>query len=223
MASNRSIPKNLAKNKGKKPRGGERGGGARLAGPRPAPKKNLRPAPAAAKTAAMAYSSFSDFVAALDEAGELRRIAVPVARELDVTEVADREMKAPGGGKALLFEKPTIQGKPSSFPLAINTMGSHRRMAMALKLGAIDELAQQMQLVLKAKPPTSMKSAWKLAMQGLDLLHAKPKHVSDGPCKEVIHRFESERGARAATAELPTLLDLPILKCWPNDGGRFVT
>ena len=108
----------------------------------------------------MAYSSFSDFVAALDAAGELRRIALPVATELEITELADREMKAPGGGKALLFENPTIQGKPSSFPLAINTMGSHRRMAMALKLGAIDELAQQMQLILKAKPPTSMKSAW---------------------------------------------------------------
>jgi 4-hydroxy-3-polyprenylbenzoate decarboxylase len=80
-----------------------------------------------------------------------------------------------------------------------------------------------MQLILKAKPPTSMKSAWNLAMQGLDLLHAKPKHVSGGPCKEVIHRFDGEREARSAASELPTLLDLPILKCWPNDGGRFVT
>src|SRR6202789_1206681 len=222
MASNRSIPKNLAKNKGKKPRGGERGGGARLAGPRPAPKKNLRPAPAAAKTAAMAYSSFSDFVAALDEAGELRRIAVPVATELEITEVANREMKSPGGGKALLFEKPTIQGKTSSFPLAINTMGSHRRMAMALKLGAIEELAQQMQLILKAKPPTSMKSAWKLALQGLDLLHAKPKNAPTGPCKGALPRFDDKSPAKDPGA-LPTLLDLPILQCWPNDGGRFVT
>ena len=169
----------------------------------------------------MAFSSFSDFVSALDEAGELRRIAFPVATELEITELADREMKAPGGGKALLFEKPTIQGKPSSFPLAINTMGSHRRMAMALKLGAIDELAQQMQLILKAKPPTSMKSAWKLAMQGLDLLHARPKRVNSGPCKEVIHRFAGAAGGVAS--DLPTLLDLPILQCWPKDGGRFVT
>ena len=140
----------------------------------------------------MAYSSFSDFIAALDAAGELRRIAVPVATELEITEVADREMKSPGGGKALLFEKPTVQGVVSSFPLAINTMGSRRRMAIALKVGAIEELAQQMQLILKAKPPTSMKSAWKLAMQGLDLLHAKPKHVRSGPCKEVIHRFDDD-------------------------------
>ena len=66
----------------------------------------------------MAYSSFSEFVAALDAAGELRRIAFPVATELEITEVADREMKSPGGGKALLFEKPTIGGVVSSFPLA---------------------------------------------------------------------------------------------------------
>jgi len=171
----------------------------------------------------MAYSSFSDFIAALDKAGELKRIAVPVATELEITEFADREMKLPGGGKALLFEKPTVNGVPSQFPLAINTMGSHQRMAMALKLGSIDELAQQMQLILKAKPPTSLKSAWNLAMQGLDLLNAKPKHVKDGPCKEVIHRFDTASAQPSDAGANSTLLDLPILKCWPQDGGRFIT
>jgi 4-hydroxy-3-polyprenylbenzoate decarboxylase len=116
----------------------------------------------------MAYDSFSAFLTALENAGELRRISVPVATELEITEMADREMKSPGGGKALLFEKPTINGVPSSVPLAINTMGSRRRMAMSLGLGSVKELADQMQLILKAKPPTSLKSAWKLAMQGLD-------------------------------------------------------
>jgi len=169
----------------------------------------------------MAYSSFSDFIAALDQAGELKRISVPVATELEITEFADREMKSPGGGRALVFEKPTVNGVPSQFPLAINTMGSHKRMAMALKLGSIDELAQQMQLILKAKPPTNLKSAWNLAMQGLDLLNAKPKHVKDGPCKEIVHRFDSP--TTQPTASLPTLLDIPILKCWPQDGGRFIT
>ncbi len=184
----------------------------------------------------MAYDSFSAFVAALERAGEMKRIPFPVATELEITEIADREMKSPGGGKALLFEKPTVNGVVSKFPLAINTMGSTRRMAMALGLESIKELAEQMQLILKAKPPTSLKSAWKLAMQGLDLLHAKPKHVRSGPCKEVIHRFATEiedRGSeivgspnselRTAISDLPTLLDLPILKCWPKDGGRFIT
>ena len=172
----------------------------------------------------MAYASFSDFIAALDAAGELRRITVPVATELEITEFADREMKSPGGGMALLFEKPTIGGVTSKFPLAINTLGSRRRMAMSLGVESVKELADQMQLILKAKPPTSLKHAWKLAMQGLDLLNAKPKKVSSGPCKEIVHRFSTD-GSQLSTlnSQLPSLLDLPILKCWPKDGGRFIT
>src|SRR5712671_7126934 len=79
-------------------------------------------------SALMAFDSFRDFVNALDKAGELKRISQPVATELEITEIADREMKSPGGGKALLFEKPTVNGEISPFPLAINTMGSARRM-----------------------------------------------------------------------------------------------
>src|SRR5947199_6787991 len=99
----------------------------------------------------MPYASFREFVERLDSAGELRRINVPVATELEITEIADREMKSSGGGKALLFEKPTIEGVASKFPLAINTMGSRTRMAAALGLDSVDELADQMQLILKAK------------------------------------------------------------------------
>src|SRR5215210_6009090 len=106
----------------------------------------------------MAFSSFSEFLSALDRAGELRRISTPVATELEITEFADREMKSPGGGKALLFEKPVVNGAVSKFPLAINTMGSQRRMAMALGLNHVDELMRQMQLILKAKPPSDWKS-----------------------------------------------------------------
>jgi 4-hydroxy-3-polyprenylbenzoate decarboxylase len=172
----------------------------------------------------MAYDSFSAFVAALEAAGELKRVRFPVATELEITEMADREMKSPGGGKALLFEQPMVNGKASSIPLAINTMGSRRRMAMALGLEDVDELMQQMELILKAKPPTSLKHAWTLAMQGLDLLHAKPKHVRTGPCKEVVRRFSDVEDGRSEIGKgLSTLLDLPILQCWPQDGGRFIT
>lgn len=188
----------------------------------------------------MAYPSFSEFLAALDRAGELRRIDFPVATELEITEIAEREMKAPGGGKALLFEKPTVGGVISPFPLAINTMGSHRRMAMALGLEHIDVLMREMELILKAKPPTSMKHAWNLAMQGLDLLNAKPKRVKTGPCKEVIWKCVDADGVDSewkkvdgpatppntkhqSPITLPTLLTLPILQCWPKDGGRFIT
>ncbi len=169
----------------------------------------------------MAYSTSSEFITALDRAGELKRISEPVATELEISQFADLEMKSPGGGKALLFEKPTVNGTVSAFPVAINTMGSRRRMAMALGLESVDELARQMELILKAKPPTSLKSAWNLAMQGIDLLHARPKHVRSGPCKEVIRLFQGQPGELAGN--LPTLLDLPILQCWPKDGGRFIT
>jgi 4-hydroxy-3-polyprenylbenzoate decarboxylase len=161
----------------------------------------------------VAYRSFSHFVDELQNAGELVRISDPVATELEITEWADRQMKSPGGGKALLFERPTVNGAVCGFPLAINTMGSDRRMAKALGLETIDELAHQMQLILKAKPPTSMREGWTLLRQGMDLLHARPKHVSFGPCQEVVHR----------SGDGFSLADLPILFCWPQDGGRFIT
>src|SRR5271165_1677702 len=83
----------------------------------------LPPRPFGLKKIRMAYASFTDFTTALDKAGELKRIGVPVATELEITEIADREMKSPGGGKALLFEMPTVNGVVSPFPVAINTLG----------------------------------------------------------------------------------------------------
>ena len=87
----------------------------------------------------MAYSSFGQFVGALERAGELQRIAEPVDTDLLIAEWANREMKSPDGGKALLFERPLVDGRESQFPLAINTMGSTRRMALALQLAILIE------------------------------------------------------------------------------------
>jgi 4-hydroxy-3-polyprenylbenzoate decarboxylase len=164
----------------------------------------------------MAYSSFAQFVQALDKAGELKRISIPVETNLLIAEWADREMKSPGGGKALLFEQPLIDGKASKFPLAINTMGSQRRMALALKVGNVDEISREVQLILKAKPPTDLREGWSLLKQGIHLLHARPKHLKEGACQEVVHRFDDAAAAMS-------LRDLPILKCWPKDGGQFIT
>ena len=141
----------------------------------------------------MAFDSFREFIQALDKAGELIRITSPVATELEITELADREMKSPGGGKALLIEKPTVNGVVSPFPVAINTMGSHKRMAMSLCANSVDEVAAELGSLMKAKPPTSLRETLKLLGQAMDLRHAKPKLVKDGTCKEVIHRFD-ERG-----------------------------
>ena len=117
----------------------------------------------------MAYESFRDWVNQLDKAGELKRISQPVATELEITELADREMKKPGGGKALLIEKPTVNGQPSPFPVAINTMGSHKRMAMSLGANSVDEAAAELGSLMKAKPPTSLRATMKLLGQAMDL------------------------------------------------------
>src|SRR5881397_3171947 len=134
----------------------------------------------------MAYRSFRSFLDALEKAGDLKRVAVPVDTDLLITEWADREMKSPGGGKALLFEQPVVDGQVSKFPVAINTMGSRKRIAMALGRESIDEIAQEIQLILKAKPPTDLREGWSLLKQGIHLLHARPKSAKEGACQEVL-------------------------------------
>lgn len=183
----------------------------------------------------MSYSSFRSFIDTLDQAGELIRITEPVATELEITEIANRQMKLAGGGKALLFEKPTVNGKPSPFPVAINTMGSWKRMALSMGAASVDEVAAELGSLMKAKPPTSLKEAVKLLGTAIELRHARPKTVSTGPCKEVVHRLDkvphttasqwpaAPDWKNASDPTPPTLLDLPILKCWPLDGGRFIT
>src|SRR5678815_2729299 len=132
----------------------------------------------------MAFDSFRDWVNHLDKVGELIRIAQPIATELEITALADREMKKPGGGKALLIEKPTVNGVTSPFPVAINTLGSHKRMAMSMGAESVDDVAQELGALMKAKPPTSIRDALKLLGQAFELRHAKPKIVKDGACKE---------------------------------------
>jgi 4-hydroxy-3-polyprenylbenzoate decarboxylase len=174
----------------------------------------------------MAYNSFREFLVTLEKAGELKRISQPVATELEITELADREMKSPGGGKALLIEKPTVEGRPSPFPLAINTLGSHKRMAMSLGAESVEAVSAEMGALMNAKPPASFAEALKLLGTALELRHAKPKLSSSGPCQEVVRRFDDGEKSAEVTdrhRSCPTLLDLPILKCWPLDAGRFIT
>src|SRR5216110_1302309 len=163
----------------------------------------------------MAYRSFRNFLAALDQAGELKRVTIPVDTDLLIAEWADREMKSPDGGKALLFEHPIVDGKRSQFPVAINTMGSRRRMALALQVSDVADVAQEIQLILKAKPPTDLREGWSLLKQGIHLLHARPKHVKEAPCQEIVYTV--------GNGDNFSLGDLPILKCWPKDGGSFIT
>jgi len=181
----------------------------------------------------MAFRSFQDFLEQLERTNELQRIHEPVDTDLVIAEWANREMKSPGGGKALLFEKPMIDGKTSAFPVAINTMGSRKRIAMALGVNDVADLAQEIQLILKAKPPTDLREGFALLRQGIHLLHARPKKVKEGACQEVVRILDSgssmlDKKHPVSSIEHPasngiTLSDLPILKCWPKDGGRFIT
>ncbi|GDY23506.1 menaquinone biosynthesis decarboxylase [Verrucomicrobiota bacterium] len=198
----------------------------------------------------MPFDSYRHFLDALERAGELTRITQPLATELEITELADLEMKKPGGGKALLIEQPTVNGVISPFPVAINTLGSHKRMALSLGVASVDAAAAELGALMRAKPPTGFKETLRLLGTALDLRHAKPKLVTSGPCQEVIHKFSAPptRTApwppappisnlqsqisnpapqtpdpRPQPPAPPTLLNLPILKCWPLDGGRFLT
>ena len=153
----------------------------------------------------MAYESLRAFVEKLEAAGELKRIPVEVDPVLEITEIADREMKSPNGGKALLFEK----CKGSQFPLLINAYGSTKRMALALGVDDVEDIARELEGLLRAKPPTSFKEAVALLGTALELRHAKPKSLNTGPCREMVQ-------------PKPNVNLLPVQKCWPQDAGRFI-
>jgi 4-hydroxy-3-polyprenylbenzoate decarboxylase len=172
---------------------------------------------------AMAYDDLRDWIKALEKAGELRRIGEEVSPELEITEITDRVSKigarggaksgagkyAPGG-PALLFEN--VKGHPGHSVL-INQFGSERRMALALGVERLDEIAERITGLMNLKAPEGLLDKLKMLPQLGALTSAFPKTVSakDAPCKEVIRREN---------------LDLnwfPILKCWPHDGGRFIT
>ena len=148
----------------------------------------------------MAFDSFRDFVNALDKAGELKRIAQPVATELEITEIADREMKLSGGGKALLFEQPTVNGVVSPFPVAINTLGSHKRMAMSMGAESVDEVANELGALMKAKPPTSFQRSDKITWTSTGLA---PREAED----------RQNRPMQGSDSSLTRLRQKP----WPED------
>jgi 4-hydroxy-3-polyprenylbenzoate decarboxylase len=152
----------------------------------------------------MPYNSLNDFVQVLERAGELKRISHPVKADLEITEIADRVMKQ--GGPALLFEN--VVGK--QIPVLINAFGSAKRMAMALGVGDVEEIAREVEKLAQTKPPKSFKDKIHLLAELVRLAGIPPKIVTDGACQEVVHRQ-------------PDLTMLPVLTCWPGDGGPFIT
>jgi len=171
----------------------------------------------------LAYDDLRDWINALEKAGELKRIQEEVSPELEITEVTDRVSKigargdkavagnyAPGG-PALLFEN--IKGHPGH-KVFINQFGSQRRMAMALNVQRLDEIAERIKGLMNMKAPTGgFLDKLKMLPQLGALTAAFPKTLSarEARCKEVILREGFD------------LNQFPILKCWPHDGGRFIT
>jgi len=173
----------------------------------------------------LAYNDLRDWIKALDQAGELKRIRTEADPILEVTEIADRvsKSKVTGkvtdkatdkdgrgtvGGKALLFEN--LKGYPGA-RLLINQFGSARRMKLALEVDALDEIADRIRAFMDVKSPQGFLDKVKMLPMLAEMGKFFPKTVPTGPCKEVIKRDNF------------SLLDFPILQCWPKDAGRFIT
>jgi len=161
------------------------------------------------------YRNLREFVGALEQRGELARIRAAVDPELEITEITDRVSKGPErDNKALLFEN--VKG--SSLPVLINAFGNARRMAMALNVATLDELSSNLAAVIDLKLPKGLGAALNRAGDMLGVLTAiglKPKIVRRAPCQDIV----ITEGAQLDRA----LAELPILKCWPLDGGRYIT
>ena len=151
------------------------------------------------------YNDLRAFVRVLDEAGELKRVAVEVDPILEISEIADRVSKS--GGPALLFEN--VKG--SRMPVLINAFGSPRRMELALGVESLDQIAGRIREYLNTKPPEGLLDKLKMLPRMAEIGAFFPKQVKDGPACEVVRE------------EKFSLLDLPVLQCWPQDGGRTIT
>ncbi|MGI9078591.1 MAG: menaquinone biosynthesis decarboxylase [Gemmatimonadaceae bacterium] len=161
----------------------------------------------------MALDTLKEFIDQLERAGELVRIAEPVSANLELCEIADRVMKSPGGGKALLFENVTlIEGGRSAYPVAINLYGSHRRMSMALGVEDLDEIGERITELLELKVPDGLIGKLSLIPRLLEVGKFPPRVGGKAPCQQVVLRNEDV-----------DLRSLPIIKCWPEDGGPYIT
>jgi 4-hydroxy-3-polyprenylbenzoate decarboxylase len=154
----------------------------------------------------MAYKNLTDFLKELEARGELVRIAREVSPDLEIAEIADRAVK--GGGPALLFEK--VSG--SAMPVAINLFASRRRMLAALEIPSYDEWDERLEFFLDPKPPDGLIEKLKAIPRFTELASVFPKTVRSAPCQEIVE-----------TGDAVDLTRLPVLKCWPQDGGPFIT
>ena len=156
----------------------------------------------------MTFRSLGEFLTALESRGDLLRVSQPVSRDLEVTEVTQRVLRA--DGPALLFEN--VPG--ASMPVVTNLFGSSRRVAAALDAETVDEVAGRVERLVHLRPPAGVLGAVRDLSGTIETLSTlrslAPKRVRSAPCQEV----------EESSVDLGRL---PILKCWPKDGGRTVT
>lgn len=153
----------------------------------------------------MAFRDLRDFIKFLESKGELKRIKAEVDPILEVTEVTDRISKK--YGPALLFENP----KGSNMPVLMNAFGSYERMSLALGVNHLDEVPKKLAELLPEGEPGTFWQKISALFKLKNISDYKPKEVKNAPCQEVV------------LTDNFSLDDLPVLKCWPQDGGKFIT
>jgi 4-hydroxy-3-polyprenylbenzoate decarboxylase len=162
----------------------------------------------------MAYTNIRDFIAILEQQGELVRIKAEVDAVLEIAEITDRVSKEQGtSNKALLFER--VKG--SAFPVLTNAFGSMKRMCLALEVQSLDDIGQRIREIvdpanLFPKPGAGIMDKLQMLPKLAELSNFFPKTVKKAPCQEVV-----------LTGEQVDLAKIPVLQCWPGDGGRFIT
>jgi 4-hydroxy-3-polyprenylbenzoate decarboxylase len=153
----------------------------------------------------MAYRNLREFLDVLEREGELHRITEVVDPVLEITEITDRVTRA--RGPALLFERP----RGSSIPVVTNLLGSFRRLHLALEVDHVDQAAARLRALLELPRPAGLMDKLKLLGRLQELDAVFPRRVRSGACQQVVRREDF------------SLDELPILKCWPQDGGRYIT
>jgi 4-hydroxy-3-polyprenylbenzoate decarboxylase len=156
------------------------------------------------------FRDLREWIAFLDKRGELKRIKAPVSADLEITEITDRisKLKQGQGNVALLFEN--VIGH--TMPVFINGVGTEQRMAWALGLEKLDDLRERLGSLVKPEVPEGILDKLKKAGELSELLRFRPKTVSSAPCQEVVW-----------TGDQVDLSKIPVLQCWPDDGGRYIT
>ena len=162
----------------------------------------------------MAIDTLGAFLDDLERAGELVRVREPVRAKLEIAELADRVMKQPDGGKALLIERPVLDdGSASRFPVAINVFGSWKRMAMALGVDRVEEHAERIAMLLQPDVPKGLWAKVQMLPKFAELAKVPPREVRGrAACQAVVIQGDDV-----------DLRRIPVLTSWPKDAGPFIT